>query len=83
MSFGPLHVTAPSGSEQVGLGLCLLLILLVRPTGLTGGKDVPAPSQIITWLRRRTRRAVASPDSESATTGEEPSAVVASRHSNS
>jgi branched-chain amino acid transport system permease protein len=83
MSFGPLHVTAPAGTEQVGLGICLLLILLIRPSGLTGGKDVPGPRQIVSWVRRDNRRDVGPPDPESTTTGEEPSGVAASRQSSS
>lgn len=42
-----LDVTAPSGFGQVALGIILLLVLLLRPRGLFGGRDIPFPKS---WL---------------------------------
>lgn len=63
MNFGPLHVSLPAGSEQIVLAVALLLILILRPAGLTGGKDVPLPSAIKEWFRNApgTRKALSAP----------------------
>jgi len=37
---GPLHIPARPGLQEVGLALALLLTLLLRPRGLTGGNEV-------------------------------------------
>lgn len=47
--FGDLTVTAPSGLAQVGLGVVMLAVLIWRPQGLTGGREIPMPR----WLHRR------------------------------
>jgi branched-chain amino acid transport system permease protein len=39
-----LHLTTPAGTTAVALGLVLLLILLLRPRGITGGKEITAAS---------------------------------------
>lgn len=44
---GGLALKAPAGSGQVALGLCMLLVLILRPAGLTRGKETPLPR----WLR--------------------------------
>ena len=36
---GPLHVPARPGLQELGLSLALLLILLLRPRGITGGAE--------------------------------------------
>jgi branched-chain amino acid transport system permease protein len=56
MNFGPLYIQAPSGTEQVGLGVCMLAILLLRQSGLTGGRDVARPDQIRRWIVGLLRR---------------------------
>ena len=33
----------PSGSQEIGLGVVMALILILRPTGLTGGREIAAP----------------------------------------
>jgi branched-chain amino acid transport system permease protein len=45
ISLAGIQVTAPSGFGQVALGIILLLVLLLRPTGLLGGREVPFPSR--------------------------------------
>jgi len=35
----------PTGLTQVGLGLAMLLMLIYRPRGLTGGNEVPLPGK--------------------------------------
>jgi branched-chain amino acid transport system permease protein len=66
MNFGPLYLKSPNGSEQVVLALCLLVILVLRPSGLTHGKDVPSPSRLRAWLHRQRRPAVATAAAEPA-----------------
>lgn len=38
---GPLHIAARPGLREVGLALIMLLILILRPRGLTGGRELP------------------------------------------
>jgi branched-chain amino acid transport system permease protein len=40
---GPSHVKLPDGSQQIVLALFLLLILILRPKGLTGGREISWP----------------------------------------
>ncbi len=40
---GDLAITAPSGMQQVGLALLLLAMLILRPSGLTGGREIEWP----------------------------------------
>jgi branched-chain amino acid transport system permease protein len=58
----PRHVEAlPSGSTPFIVSLAMLVVLLLRPSGITGGREVP-------WPRRRSR-----PDAVAATALEAPS----------
>jgi len=50
---GALTVHLPQGSQEIGLGMVMALIMIFRPSGLTRGREVPWP------LRRATRRAKA------------------------
>lgn len=52
-NIGSLHIKGPLGISQIGLAVILLLVLIVRPSGITGGQEIAA----IHWLRRVTRRA--------------------------
>jgi branched-chain amino acid transport system permease protein len=38
-------VTPPAGTANLVLALMLLLILVARPKGITGGKEVPWPTE--------------------------------------
>lgn len=40
ISIGGVDLSLPSGSQQVALGLAMLLIVLLRPSGVTGGKEL-------------------------------------------
>jgi branched-chain amino acid transport system permease protein len=40
---GPVMITLPDGSEQIVLALFLLLILILRPAGITGGRELRWP----------------------------------------
>lgn len=46
---GPLHIPTRPGLREVGLAVIMILILTLRPRGLTGGRELPFP-------RRRRRR---------------------------
>ena len=48
VSVASLHVTAPGGLREVGVGALMLLILIFRPAGLTGGEEIRWP-----FARRR------------------------------
>ena len=50
---GAVHVAAPRGLREVGLSFLMLLILVVRPQGITGGNEVP-------WPFRATRLSLAA-----------------------
>lgn len=40
---GPLQVDAPAGLQETGLAVFLLLVLLLRPDGITGGYEFTRP----------------------------------------
>jgi branched-chain amino acid transport system permease protein len=40
LSLGGLNVSAPSGTQETGLGVFLLLALILRPNGITGGREI-------------------------------------------
>lgn len=42
----------PKGSQEIGLGLVLGLVLVFRPGGLTRGREVPFPAKWLTVLLR-------------------------------
>jgi branched-chain amino acid transport system permease protein len=47
---GPIHIPARPGLSEVGLAVIMLGILILRPRGLTNGRELPWPS------RRRARK---------------------------
>lgn len=47
VDLGGLTLKFPAGSGQVALGLCMLLVLILRPEGLTRGREISLPR----WLR--------------------------------
>jgi branched-chain amino acid transport system permease protein len=53
---GPIHFTAPSGLEQVGLSIITLLVLLLRQDGLVGDRELVFPRS----RSRRPRRGIAA-----------------------
>ena len=42
---GPLHIPARPGLREVGLAIIMLAILILRPRGLTNGRELPWPSR--------------------------------------
>ena len=42
----------PTGLTQAGLALVLIVILLIRQRGITGGREVPMPSRLRQWALR-------------------------------
>jgi branched-chain amino acid transport system permease protein len=53
-----VHIKVPAGLQEVGLALMMLLVLLLRPRGLVGGREIPWP------FGRRTPAAEAAPPTE-------------------
>jgi branched-chain amino acid transport system permease protein len=49
LSLGKVTLSLPPGSQEIGLGLVLALIMIFRPTGLTRGRELQWP-----WRRSRT-----------------------------
>jgi branched-chain amino acid transport system ATP-binding protein len=47
VAIGPMTVQIPGGLRELGVALLMLAILIVRNTGITGGREVPWP-----WGRR-------------------------------
>jgi branched-chain amino acid transport system permease protein len=48
LSLGKMTLSLPPGSQEIGLGLVLALIMIFRPTGLTRGRELQWP-----WRRRQ------------------------------
>jgi branched-chain amino acid transport system permease protein len=42
---GDLFITAPKGSQEIGLGIIMILILIFRPKGLMNGKEFSLPGR--------------------------------------
>ena len=55
---GGLMLRIPQGSQEIGLGIAMALILIFRPEGLTRGNEVPWPFGA--GARRKFRRAPAA-----------------------
>src|SRR5205807_2137556 len=53
-SIGPLHIPGRPGLQQGGIAALLVLTLIFRPKGLTGGREIPWPGDI-RFKRRRGR----------------------------
>jgi branched-chain amino acid transport system permease protein len=49
---GGTHLGLPQGTQEIGLGVVMALILVFRPSGLTRSQEVPWP--VLSWLRPRT-----------------------------
>jgi branched-chain amino acid transport system permease protein len=48
---GPLNIPERPGLREGGLALLMLLILIFRPRGITGGREVPWPGALLAKLR--------------------------------
>jgi branched-chain amino acid transport system permease protein len=56
-----IHAKIPNGSTEVLVALTMLLVLILRPDGLTGGKEVRVPRRL---LERAERRRAAAPQTD-------------------
>ena len=54
---GSILIQARSGLQEVGLGLLMLAVLIWRPKGLTGGRELALPRRL-----RLSRSAIDQPD---------------------
>jgi branched-chain amino acid transport system permease protein len=52
VDLGSVHIPLPIGLPQVGVGLLMLLILILRPKGITGNAEVPWPGRAATGVVR-------------------------------
>jgi branched-chain amino acid transport system permease protein len=43
LNLGSAHVALPEGSQEIGLGVIMALILIFRPSGLTRSREIPWP----------------------------------------
>jgi len=59
---------APSGTADLVMALALLVALILRPKGLTGGKEIPWPGDWLDERRRRRRRRESVPAAAAAET---------------
>jgi branched-chain amino acid transport system permease protein len=55
VSIGDLMIAAPAGLRELGLAGAMLLILMFRPAGLTGGRELPFPAFLDRMLGARAR----------------------------
>ena len=44
------HLTVPQGTAEIVLGVLMAVVLIVRPAGLMGGRELTLPER---WIRRR------------------------------
>jgi branched-chain amino acid transport system permease protein len=43
IAFGEVQLAFPRGSQELGIALVMLLVLIFRPTGITGGRELSFP----------------------------------------
>ena len=70
-------VTPPSGTANFVLAVILVVTLVLRPKGITGGREIPWPGD---WSLRRSAGSVAGPASAAAKTLSPPSRRSDERH---
>jgi branched-chain amino acid transport system permease protein len=56
---GPVHIYLPAGTAQVFIALLMLVVMMLRPEGVTGGAELGARLRRPSWARGRT---AAAPD---------------------
>lgn len=49
VAVGSLNITAPTGATEVGFGIVMLAILLMRPAGITGSREITWPFRGQQW----------------------------------
>jgi branched-chain amino acid transport system permease protein len=60
-SVGPVSIPTRPGLREAGLALMMLLILVFRPSGLTGGRELPWPGVLAGRIRSRRTRPPSAP----------------------
>ena len=55
---GPIHIPARPGLREVGLAVIMVAILILRPRGITNGRELPWPSRRLLPARLRGRAPV-------------------------
>lgn len=57
LTIGPLVLTSPPGLREVGAAVVMLLVLILRPDGLVGSREITWDATVrqFRWLRRRVR----------------------------
>jgi branched-chain amino acid transport system permease protein len=43
VQIGATTISVPLGAQELGIALVMLLILIFRPQGLMGGREIPSP----------------------------------------
>ena len=56
VAVGPIALAAPAGLRELGLAGVMMLILIFRPAGLTGGRELPFPAFLDRAFRARSHR---------------------------
>jgi branched-chain amino acid transport system permease protein len=62
LSVGPLRLPARPGLEEVALATIMLVTLVLRPNGITGGREVPVPKVVRERIRTVARGSDSSLD---------------------
>jgi branched-chain amino acid transport system permease protein len=57
---GPISLDLPNGIDTVIVAIILLVMLVKRPNGLTGGRELAVPRRLRAWLGGRPEPAVAA-----------------------
>lgn len=52
ISLGPATISAPPGLQEIALALIMLLVLIARPEGLMGDREIDA-GRMLGWIRNR------------------------------
>lgn len=65
ISIGAFNFAMPVGTTEVALGIAMLLILILRPSGISGGHEATWPW--LAWAKWRGRNAAAEPTPAAAT----------------
>jgi branched-chain amino acid transport system permease protein len=61
VTIGPVSIPARAGLQEVGVALAMLLVLLARPRGITGGRELAFDLRSV-----RLRRARVEPEESAA-----------------
>jgi branched-chain amino acid transport system permease protein len=78
---GAMGVQPPSGTASLVLAFVLLVTLILRPKGITGGKEIPWPGdwRVRGWLRRPSAAVAGAPGEAGSAAAEGPASAEESR----